>query len=83
MPNYYCKNCGGKYPTVSSLTSSYCPRHPEGANKGKHELYQGNEKNQYCCQYCGVNYPTIQSMTANFCPRHPKGANKGKHAPAL
>jgi hypothetical protein len=35
--NYYCKYCGAKNPSIASLTLSSCSRHPDGANKGKHE----------------------------------------------
>ena len=40
MPNNYCKYCGYKASSVSSLTSGSCLRHPNGANKGKHTLYE-------------------------------------------
>lgn len=33
MANVY---CGYKTNSVSSLTNLYCPRHPNGPNKGKH-----------------------------------------------
>jgi len=83
MANCYCKNCGQKYSSVQSLTAGFCPKHPDGPNKGKHQLYQGSEKSQYVCQYCGRKYSSLLSLTAGFCPRHPKGPNKGKHSPAL
>lgn len=83
MPNYYCQHCGQRYTSVVALTSCNCPRHPEGANKGKHSLYQGTEKTKYCCKYCGQFYASIFAMTSVSCHRHPHGANKGKHAPAL
>lgn len=83
MANFYCKYCGTKYPNVSSLTASSCHRHPNGAQKGKHALYEGSEKSQYVCKYCGTKYPSISSLTASSCPRHPNGANKGKHEPAI
>ena len=83
MTNYYCKYCGTKYASVQSLTSASCLRHPDGANKGKHALYEGTEKSQYTCKYCGTKYSSIQSLTSASCLRHPDGANKGKHAPAL
>ena len=83
MSNYYCKYCGTKYSSVSSLTSAPCNRHPDGANKGKHALYEGEEKSQYTCKYCGTKYSSISSLTSAPCNRHPDGANKGKHSPAL
>lgn len=76
--NYYCKWCGNKYSTVSSLTSNVCPRNPQKG--GRHSLYEGTEKKQYVCKYCGNKYSTITSLTANVCPRNP---NKGRHEPAL
>lgn len=36
MTHYYCKYCGQKFPTISSLTSGKCIKHPDGAYKGKH-----------------------------------------------
>jgi DNA-directed RNA polymerase subunit RPC12/RpoP len=83
MANFYCEYCGAKYSSVSSLTNLSCPRHPNGANKGKHKLYEGNEKSKYTCKYCGASYSSISSLTNLSCPRHPNGTNKGKHAPAL
>ena len=81
--NYYCEYCGQKYSDVRSLTASSCPRHPDGASKGKHKLYEGGEKSQYTCKYCGQKYSNLRDLTASSCPRHPDGASKGKHAPAL
>lgn len=83
MANYYCANCGQKYASVSSLTASSCSRHPNGPGKGKHILYEGDEKSKYTCKHCGQSYSSISSMTASSCSRHPNGAGKGKHAPAL
>jgi len=83
MSNYYCKYCGTKYNSVSSLTSGPCHRHPDGANKGKHSLYEGDEKSQYICKFCGTKSNSMSSLTSAPCHRHPDGANKGKHSPAL
>jgi DNA-directed RNA polymerase subunit RPC12/RpoP len=77
MTNYYCKYCGAKYSSLSSLTAGSCSRHPN--EKGKHALYEGSEKSQYYCMYCGTKYSSISSLTAGSCSRHPNG--KGKHAP--
>ena len=82
MANFYCANCGTQRSSVSSLTGSSCSRHPLGANKGKHILYEGSEKSQYTCKYCGTNRSTISSLTAGSCHRHPDGS-RGKHSPAL
>lgn len=81
--NYYCKHCGTKASSIASLTAAPCYRHPSGANKGKHTLYQGDEKAKYECQYCGTSNSNLASLTAAPCYRHPLGANKGKHEPAL
>lgn len=83
MANFYCEYCGQKASSVSSLTASPCPRHPDGGNKGKHKLYEGSEKSKYTCKYCGQTFPSISAMTGSPCPRHPNGGNKGRHAPAL
>ena len=81
--NYYCKYCGTKASSIASLTTSNCARYPNGANKGKHVLYEGDEKPRYECKHCGTGASSISSLTASTCSRHPLGANKGKHEPAI
>ncbi len=81
--NYYCKYCGTKAASISTLTAATCFRHPAGSNKGKHALYQGAEKPKYECQHCGTSNSSLSSLTAATCFRHPLGANKGKHEPTL
>lgn len=80
---YYCKHCGNRAQSISSLTASSCSRHPQGPHKGKHVLYEGSEKNRYECKHCGTGAPSIATLTAASCPRHPLGSNKGRHEPAL
>lgn len=58
-------------------------RHPNGALKGKHKLYEGGEKSSYICKYCGNSFNSIKTMILQNCMRHPNGALKGKHEPAL
>jgi hypothetical protein len=82
MANVYCKYCGTKAGSISSLTSSSCYRHPDGANTGRHALYEGSEKSQYTCKHCGTTAGSISSLTASSCYRHPDGSNKGPHEPA-
>ena len=81
--NYYCKYCGIKASSIANLTGLSCPRHPAGAGKGKHALYQGSEKPKYECQHCGISAASLMNLTAASCPRHPLGPNKGHHEPAL
>lgn len=83
MPSYACKYCGIKAPSVASLISSPCYRHPDGPNHGKHVLYEGTEKSQYTCKYCGAKASSLTGLVGSSCYRHPDGANKGKHSPAL
>lgn len=83
MGNYYCKNCGTKYSSISSMTNNSCTKHPNGTNKGQHELYEGNEKSKYTCEFCGIKYTSISSMTNNRCAKHPNGTNKEQHSPTL
>jgi DNA-directed RNA polymerase subunit RPC12/RpoP len=83
MANFYCEYCGSKYSSISTLTNFNCQRHPSGAGKGKHKLYEGNEKSEYNCKYCGSKYSNIGTLTNFNCQRHPSGAGKGKHAPVL
>lgn len=83
MANFYCEYCGSKFSSVTALTSSACQRHPAGANKGKHKLYEGAEKKEYTCKYCGQKFQSLVALTSSACLRHPDGSNKGKHAPAL
>lgn len=79
---YCCEYCGAKYSSVSSLTSSNCPHHPNGAYKGRHKLFEGhaNAKKIYC-KYCGTAYSSISSLTSGKCSRHPDGSYKGRHSP--
>lgn len=81
--NYYCEYCGQKFASVSSLTSGRCQRHPDGAFKGRHKLYEGSEKEKYTCKYCGIQSNSISSLTSGRCQKHPNGYFKGRHAPAL
>ena len=83
MANYYCKHCGQRFSSVNGLTAQTCPRHPAGCHKGRHELYEGDEKDSYTCKYCGQRYSSIAGLTAQTCPRHPNGNHKGRHSPAL
>lgn len=81
--NIYCEYCGHKFPDVRQLVAAPCGRHPDGANKGRHKLYEGQEKSVYTCKYCGRTFPSILVMTGAPCQYHPKGTNKGHHSPAL
>lgn len=83
MANYYCEYCGTRTSSISALTASSCHRHPAGASKGRHKLYEGSEKSKYNCKYCGISNSSIVSLSGLSCHRHPDGANKGKHSPAL
>lgn len=83
MANFYCEYCGQKFSSVSSLTSGFCLRHPDGPHKGRHKLYEGSEKSKYTCKYCGQSFNSISSLTSGYCLRHPNGPHKGRHAPAL
>ena len=80
MAKYFCLYCGSQASTVSSLTSGYCTRHPDGSGL-HHVLYEGSEKSQYTCKYCGTSAPSISSMTCGYCPRNQNG--RGHHVPAL
>ncbi len=83
MANFYCEYCGQKFLSVQALVAGSCSRHPNGAGKGKHKLYEGSEKSRYTCKYCGLSFSSLATLTAGSCSRHPNGSGKGKHAPAL
>lgn len=83
MANYFCEYCGVHAPSIQSLTSNSCSKHPNGSMKGKHKLYEGNEKSKYFCKYCGTYSSSIMSLTGNKCSKHPDGTMKGNHSPAL
>ena len=72
--NYYCKNCGAKYPTVQSMSCGICHKNPEGGKR--HELYEGSEKREYVCKNCGAKYPTLASMSSGICHRNPEGGKR-------
>lgn len=80
---FYCKYCGTNATSVSNLTLTSCPRHPNGPHKGKHVLYEGSEKSQYTCRYCGTHASSISNLVVPSCPRHPNGNHRGHHEPAL
>ena len=73
MANYYCKYCGSKYPSVSSLTSSSCSKSPGR----RHELYEGPEQSHYYCSCCGSKYPSLTSLTSSSCSK----SSTGRHIP--
>jgi transcription elongation factor Elf1 len=73
--NFYCKWCGQKHSSVTSLTVGSCSKSPGK----KHELYEGSEKSQYTCKYCGQKYSSLTSLTCGSCAKSP---NK-KHQPAM
>ncbi len=75
MANFYCKWCGSKSSSVSSLTANGCSKSPSK----KHELYEGSEKSEYTCKFCGTKKSSISSLTTNSCFKSPTK----KHQPAL
>jgi hypothetical protein len=77
MTNYYCKCCGSRYASISSLTSASCSKNPEGKT---HALYEGSEKSQYTCKYCGGKYASFSSLCLGSCSKNP---NSKRHSPAL
>ena len=77
MANYYCKYCGQKFSSISSLTASNCSKNPNGKY---HEPYEGSEKSQYYCKYCGQQFSSISSLIASNCSKNPNGKY---HEPAL
>ena len=83
MAKFYCEYCGYGVSTVQALTSGHCIRHPAGANKGTHKLYEGGEKARYTCKYCGYSVTTLHALVNSHCVRHPNGMGKGCHAPVL
>ncbi len=80
--NYYCKHCGNRASSIASLTAATCFRHPVGAHKGKHALYEGDERSKFECKHCGTDASSMSSLTPATCFRDPLGANKGHHEPA-
>ncbi len=83
MAKFICEYCGQEFSTAQQLLGSTCQKHPLGAYKGKHKLYEGGEKSKYTCKYCGKEFSSIRQMVGTTCQRHPDGAYKGKHAPSL
>jgi len=78
MADCYCKYCGSKYSSVTSLVSQSCSRNPAGSGS-RHELYEGSEKDQYTCKCCGSKYSSISSMTSQSCSKSPTK----RHQPTL
>ena len=84
-PNYYCENCGVKSDDPRSLLSSSCFESPNGPGKGKHVLYQGNEKSEYRCKFCGNKFTNLRTLCTTSCFKNPNisGKGYGHHKPAL
>lgn len=80
---FICKHCGREFKDIKILVTQGCIRHPDGAFKGKHELYEGGKKEKYMCKYCGRYFKDFSQLTIQKCLRHPNGAFKGKHEAAL
>ncbi len=76
MANFYCKWCGSKHSSVSSLTINSCSKNPEGK---KHALYEGSEKSEYTCKFCGSKHSSLSSLCINSCSKSPTK----KHQPAM
>lgn len=74
MANFYCKCCGSKYSSISSLTGSHCSK----SSSGRHVLYEGEEQSHYYCAYCGSKYSSLSSLTGSHCSKSPTG----RHFPA-
>lgn len=83
MPKFYCINCGREFSSVRALVSENCAKHPLGFCKGKHVLYEGEEKSVYICKYCGHQAKSIRMLVGEKCIKHPGGFGKGPHVPML
>lgn len=83
MQTYFCEHCGQSFYNVRALTAALCARHPDGPNRGRHRLYEGEAARPCTCRYCGVHAPDIRNLTLGNCQRHPNGPLRGRHAPAL
>ena len=58
-----------------------CPRHPLGAHKGRHSVYEGSPKNEYVCKYCGTKKRTIWELSLSDCSKNNEGIYLRKHVP--
>lgn len=56
---FYCENCGYSASSITSLTGLSGFRHPDGANKGKHVLYEGAEKSRMPANTAGTKRPVF------------------------
>jgi len=56
MANYYCKCCGSKANSISSLLSRRCESNP---SERRHLLYEGGQKIQYHCEYCSAKSSSL------------------------
>jgi len=72
--------CGYKANSVSTLTAGKCLRHPNGALKGCHVLYEGTEKDEYVCKCCGRKTPELRTLEPREAddPRARQGALGGQ-----
>lgn len=60
MTNFYCKWCGNKYSSVSTLTSLSCSKNPDGK---KYELHESSEKSHNTCKCSENKYSSLSTLT--------------------
>ncbi|EGT4347229.1 MULTISPECIES: hypothetical protein [Elizabethkingia] len=70
MANYYCKCCGSKANSISSLLSRRCDSNP---SERRHLLYEGGQKIQYHCEYCSAKSSSLTVLCVGKCSHNPNG----------
>lgn len=86
--DFFCKYCGYKASSVSSLTNGRCSKSPTS----KHVPYNGDLnvyidkctkktiKKEFVCQYCGCKANSISSLTGSRCSQnHDDGGDGTKY----
>ncbi|HAY3555953.1 hypothetical protein KRE40_11240 [Elizabethkingia meningoseptica] len=70
MAHYFCKCCGTKANSISSLLSRRCENNPL---EKRHMLYEGGQKIQYHCEYCSARSSNMTVLCVGRCNHNPNG----------
>lgn len=62
---YYCKYCGEKGTSASSIKSGYCKRSPTKS----HVPFKDDKRSKYYCQMCGYSNSSIKLLMSSSCSR--------------
>ncbi len=96
MSTFFCKYCGYKGSSISSMTGMKCSKSPTSTHipyEGSLTYIEGGcgpmrgifrSTSEFICKYCGRKAKTISSLTGNRCSKNVSdGANGSKYCVPL